>query len=60
MRWRDGAGELRKRVFGLLVNVVEGYDMGRAGNRARRARLIVGRVKIGPGQNWPGFFGPKF
>ena len=25
-----------------------------------RAGPTVGRAKTGPGQNWPGFFGPKF
>ena len=30
----------------------------RGGNRAGRAGL--GRANSGPGQNWPGFFGPRF
>ena len=24
------------------------------------AWLTMGRAKTGPGQNWPGFFGPRF
>ena len=49
----ESGGKMKKtRALALEVAI------GRAGLGC--AGPTLGRAKTGPGQNWPGFFGPKF
>ena len=64
----DTAGRAATRRANSRVRTVTRPGTGvtrRPDNQAGRAGLVragptVGQAKIGQGQNWPDFFGPKF
>ena len=62
--WKGMKRDIAEFVFRCLtcqqVKAEHQKPAGRVGNRAGRAGQIVGWAKIGPGQNWPDFFRPKF
>ena len=49
-----------KNLLGEISVPTNAMAKIRGGNQAGRVGPTVGRAKTGPGQNWPGFFGPRF